>query len=675
MHPFSVRKRPILRALILVVLATLFVTQPLAAQERDSNIPQHPFVDKSDGNVIRGILNKAGSIRLIVGLKPNLSAFSGVSEAQHLQAIASTQASLLSSLGVRATNAHLYTNLPFVSVTVDAAGYQALKQSPLVSSIQINGINAAHLDQSTTQIGAPVAWGQEFDGSDTVIAILDTGVDKNHPFLTGKVVSEACYGTNDTYYDYFYGVIPVSTPCPGANGSGDAVGNNTGLPCASTDCAHGTHVAGIAAGDGTSFDGVARGAKIMAVQVFSLFHNEEVCLDFGSPSPCAFAFDEDVIAGLDRVYAVRNQLKIAAVNMSLGGGLYSSQAACNAANGATKYITDRLRAANIAVVASSGNSGRVSEMGSPACLTGVISVGSVNGADAVSSFSNAASFLTFLAPGESINSSIPGSGYQSWNGTSMAAPHVAGAYGILRQRSPQGTVKLLTKALRKTAQPVFDPGNNLTFPRIDVGEALEYFIKPTAVTLLTPEPKSEINSVSNTFTWMAAENTEYYVLNIRKPSGALVVNTGVSVSNCADGVCSYTLGTPLKHGKRYFWWVVAKNEYRKTGVPARRFNTNYPGPTTLQTPVNKQVFASPTDVTQFTWDAVPGAVDYKLVIVNKTSGQRILSEVVGDTTYLVDANLQAKLKNNRRFRWWVVARNELGSSRSAKFRFSTSFTD
>jgi hypothetical protein len=231
-------------------------------------------------------------------------------------------------------------------------------------------------------------------------------------------------------------------------------------------------VAGIAAGSGGSFSGIAKGANIMAVQVFSRFDNPSFC---GSLDPCILAFNSDILAGLEHVYARRSAHNVAAVNLSLGSGQNSS--ACD--NDSRKPVIDLLRSANIATVIASGNDGSTDAISAPACISSAVSVGSTGdgsgGAilDVVSGFSNSASFLSLLAPGQWINSSLtPGTGFDNFQGTSMATPHVAGAFALLKEAVPNLSVSDGLNCLQETGRPVTDERNGITKPRVQILEAL-----------------------------------------------------------------------------------------------------------------------------------------------------------------------------------------------------------
>ncbi len=351
-----------------------------------------------------------------------------------------------------------FRHLPFVAGTLDAAGLDAALRDPGVLEVYEDRLSRPTLAQSVPLMGASAALSSGFGGSGQVIAVLDTGVDKLHPFLAGKVVHEACFSSNEPLYG-------ASSLCP--NGQDTQVAAGAGVSCGSIDgCDHGTHVAGIAAGSATTFSGVAPDADIMAIQVFSRFDSAQDCY---YQSPCVLSFTSDQIGALEHVYEQRGNYNIAAVNMSLGGGSYA--AACDGEP--AKAAIDLLRSVGIATVIASGNDSFTTSIGAPACISSAVSVGSTTESDAVSSFSNSAQILDLLAPGSDITSSVPGGGYARFNGTSMATPHVAGAFAVLRSKSPTASVDLLLSALKTTGRPVTDTRNGIEKPRIQLDTALD----------------------------------------------------------------------------------------------------------------------------------------------------------------------------------------------------------
>jgi subtilisin family serine protease len=385
--------------------------------------------------------------------------------ASQRQKIADRRSAVFAELaGTRHRTIRAFETIPFVALEVWPDAWPALQRSGNVVAVEEDRLERAALSQSVPLVGANQAWAAGFDGTGIVVAILDTGVDKTHPFLSGKVVEEACYSNSGN--------------CP--NGLDSQTGSGAGVPCtyASDGCRHGTRLAGIAAGAGPTFSGVAKGAQIMAVQVFSRFTGS-TCADFDvDEDPCALTFLSDQIAGLERVFALRNQYTFAAVNLSIGSGKFTSP--CDSEEPARKAVIDNLRSVGIATVIASGNDGFADAINAPACISTAVSVGSTTKADIVSSFSNSASFLSLLAPGQSITSSVPGGAFATGNGTSFAAPHVAGAWAILKQKKPTATVTEVLNALTSTGLPITDPKNGIATPRIRVNQALQTFLSTSS---------------------------------------------------------------------------------------------------------------------------------------------------------------------------------------------------
>jgi Subtilase family/IPT/TIG domain len=286
-------------------------------------------------------------------------------------------------------------------------------------------------------------------------------------------------------------------------------------------CWHGTHVAGIVAGDATPFDlpifGVGRGASLMSIQVFSRINT---FFDCGGAPPCLGAFTSDILAALERVYVLRTTYDFAAVNMSLGGGLFSS--ACD--DEPYKPFIDNLRAVGIATVVASGNAGATGQLSAPACVSSAVSVGATTKDDQVADYSNVAPFLSLFAPGDEIISSYPGENFAVASGTSMAAPHVAGAWAILKQAAPTASVDEVLQAPANTGLMITDPraGTGTARPRIQVDLALSALLNPGVPIIASISP-DRANLGSSLTVTVRGTNFE--------PGASLSFGPGVTISS------------------------------------------------------------------------------------------------------------------------------------------------
>jgi len=443
-----------------------------------SAAPSSPLVD-------RGLRQKAarqGSVRVMVQMKSGLSGLSRPSGPPARGAGARALGEIEHALAGRPfAVAREFRTIPVVALEVSPEALDALAASGTVERVVEDRLEKPMLDESSPMVQADLLWEAGTEGDGWAIAVLDTGVDAAHPFLVGKVVDEACFSANGS--------------CP--NGQREQFGPGAAAPCsfAPGACGHGTHVAGIAAGRGSEASGVARGAPVMAIQVFSRFSGDDICGD--GEDPCARSYNSDTLAALEYVYERRQEIRVAAANLSLGGDLYATQAACDADDPGRLAIVQALRSVGIATVAASGNEGRANQVSAPGCLSGVVSVGAVTKQDAIASFSDAAPFLSLLAPGYQIGSSIPGGRYAVISGTSQATPHVAGAFALLYDHMGTADVSRALEALQSTGLPLLDSRNGLTFRRIlvrDAAGAIGEPVTPGSGLQITPDGKHTLIS-------------------------------------------------------------------------------------------------------------------------------------------------------------------------------------
>ncbi|HEX5475445.1 MAG TPA: S8 family serine peptidase [Vicinamibacterales bacterium] len=513
------------RVVQVLALVCLLVT-PAAAQSRPTVV----------ASLTRQVA-VAGSARVIVRLRmdPAEGRQLGVSAVAR-QKLAAIRTRVLERLPVRArTRARTFAFIPYFATTVDAAGLQQLAASADVERVEEDRPRPLQLMDSVPLIGGPAVTAMGYTARGWTVAILDTGVDRTHPFLAGKVVAEACYSSSIGDY---------TSLCPGGVATSTAPGS--AQPCTVTGtCEHGTHVAGIAAGAGVNMTGVAPDASVLAIQVFS----------YEAATDSLGAFDSDMIAALEHVYDLRQTYHIAAVNLSIGSA-EPYDAPCDSVSTAFEAAIEKLRTADIATIVAAGNAGATASLSFPACLSSAISVGSTNKSDVVSGFSNVAASLALFAPGEHILSSVPGGSFAYMSGTSMAAPHVTGAWALVRAADPSAGVSTILAALQDTGVPIPDALAGVTRPRIQVDAAVRSLLSvPAAPEPMAPMGAATSANITPEFDWSPVAGAVWYDLLVDDSTGTRLHQWfSARQAGCASGldVCRVAPGVSLAPGTAQF---------------------------------------------------------------------------------------------------------------------------
>ncbi|RAS71266.1 subtilase family protein [Lentzea atacamensis] len=299
----------------------------------------------------------------------------------------------------------------------------------------LNGKAKISLDESVPMVGAPAAWQSGFDGTGVTVAVLDTGYDQNHPELAGVVA-----------------VSKDFTPA----GIQDDIG-------------HGTHVAATIAGRSDKYSGVAKGAKLAVGRVCEADWCEESA----------------ILAGMD--WAAR-EAGAKVVNMSLG-----SQMASDGTDPMSVKANELTAETGVLFVAAAGNSGDRVKVGGPAAADAVLAVANLTKSGTVNEWSSQgpryrdfAVKPDIAAPGTDIVAArAAGTLWEYYvddlhaklTGTSMAAPHVAGAAAILAQRNPSWTAAELKAHLMATVKPVADTPAKAGSGLLDVGRAVSQQVR------------------------------------------------------------------------------------------------------------------------------------------------------------------------------------------------------
>lgn len=316
-----------------------------------------------------------------------------------------------------------------------------------------------------------------YKGRDITVAIVDDGLDTQHPAFAGRILGGFDFGDNDADFS-------MDANCP--------------------EQSHGTGVAGIAVGGGGNITGVAPEANIVFYKV-----GASDCEGFG-----------DLAAAMDAAVADMDRFNTRIVNLSLGVDdmLYDNVAECEA-NAPTMLVQAFRNAADagLLIFASAGNAANCDGIEFPACFPGVISVASVYGQDVgedvncyplktcvterntsicnfedtpyfggitttvpdeVTFYSNTAQNLDLLAPAENARTAKPGGGIEpAFGGTSSAAPFAAGlAASLLSATDKKLSRQELLSLLQSTGDDKTDAKNMLRFKRVNGQRALEQLL-------------------------------------------------------------------------------------------------------------------------------------------------------------------------------------------------------
>ncbi|MCD5322396.1 MULTISPECIES: S8 family peptidase [Pontibacillus] len=313
---------------------------------------------------------------------------------------------------------HQFKYMNVVQAKLPPKAVEALKKNPNVAYIEEDANVQAY--GQTTPWGIPAINADDVQasgnsGSGIKVAVLDSGISASHEDL--QVAGGASFVDGE--------------PDPFNDGNG-----------------HGTHVAGTIAGVNNSLGviGVAPSAELYAVKVLN---------SSGSGSYSGIA------KGIE--WAVDNNIDV--VNMSLGGSRGSTT---------LEQAMDQAYQQGVLLIAAAGNEGskgKKNTIGYPAKYASVVAVGAVDESLNRASFSSVGEELEVMAPGANIYSTLPGNTYGSYNGTSMASPHVAGAAALILAEDSSLTNQEVRSLLNSTTTPLGDAfyyGNGL----INVQEAV-----------------------------------------------------------------------------------------------------------------------------------------------------------------------------------------------------------
>lgn len=438
-----------MRNVISLIIILLLVSSVSAQDEPpDPTLSAAQATGKVRAPVMSG-MQATGTTRVIVQLEEPVSGSAALSARK--TAIAQAQNNVLaaaaSTPGLK-VGFQYQTVAAFSAELTNTAALNALAQHPRVKSIEPDADVRGFLGEGVPAIDADDVHNLGITGASTTIAVLDSGVDTDHPDIADDLIAQKCYNGD------------------GDCEPGDVIESNS----AEDENGHGTHVTGIVTSGGlVAPRGFAPDADIVAVRV----------LNSGNTG-----FISDIVAGLDWLNANYDTTPVHIVNLSLGGGLFSG--VCDDTYTTLYQAIQNLVDRDVVVFAASGNSGDSTSISAPACFSNVIAVGATYDSTSYTSpcsgssallplacFTNTSSELSILAPGSPITSSGLDGGFTTKSGTSMASPAAAGVAALMLGANPTLTPASIESLLQSSGTLITDTRNDLQFPLINALAAVD----------------------------------------------------------------------------------------------------------------------------------------------------------------------------------------------------------
>jgi subtilisin family serine protease len=518
--------------------------------------------------------------------------------AQQVQQVGNAVLNRVSALDFRPYRR--FSHVPAIAGQANARAIAALEASPQVSFIQIDEAVQAHLAQSVPAIGADVVHNTyNITGQNVRVAVLDTGIDTDHPDLKNSLVAQHCFSLGATMIgDCLPGRAFESTSAEDENG-------------------HGSNVSGIITSNGAvSSVGFAPSAQIVSIRVLDAH---------------GAGWVSDWIAGLNWIVANQSTLHIKIINMSLGtNALFAGN--CDASQPTTANVLAQIHNLGITVFASSGNQGSSTTIASPACNSNVVAVGATYDSNVgrqpssgtystlfnaswpacfdaatnlqtITCFTNSDSALDILAPGAPITSDYLNGGLATFYGTSQASPTAAGVAALMLQAAPSLTPNQIEATLKSTGTLITDTRNGLPFPLINALAAVQAFTPQPPISL-SPGDSSAVADPRPTFTWNTSTYANKYEMRLEQQDPpAVVVFSG--------NATSFRPTKPLIVGT-YYWQVRALNGLLASpwSTPARAVIIES---TSNAIPL-RNYFTTPTPI--LTWNRVTDAIRYEVQVAD-----------------------------------------------------------